>query len=483
MAQAQRRPCDLDAVEARRLIGERRLSPVDLVESCIEQIEKVNGSVNAVVTKAYDRARAEAKQAEEAIARGEHLGLLHGLPVLIKDLNETEGIKTTYGYPPLKHFVPKADDPVVARLRRHGAIILGKTNTPEFGTGSNTKNRIFGATSNPFDSTRTSGGSSGGSGAALASNMAPLAQGSDSGASIRNPAAFCGIVGIRPSPGLVSSHNRSMGLSTNGVIGPMARNIADLSMFLAAMAEHDPKDMLSHPIHPSTFLTLKPVDVAGLRVGWSEDLGFAPVDHVVRETFQKKIATISKSFAKFERSEVDMKGAEEAYMGVRALHLLSGNIARYEKERDQLDGNLRWNLDDAMKKTATEYATALAEQTRIYRDFQAVFEKYDVLITPAVNTLPFEHTIPYPATVGGRPVKHYCEWFSILYAISLVGHPAVSLPAGLDAQGTPFGLQVIGPRLGDHRLLEVSQALEHLLASNPETQRPIADFNRLAGTS
>lgn len=220
------RPCDLTATEARRLIGEGKLSPVELLESCIERIEAVNPAVNAVVTTAYEQARAEAKEAEAAVKRGDPLGLLHGLPAVIKDLNDTKGIRTTYGSPLYQDHVPDRDDPVVARMRRHGAVILGKTNSPEFGVGSNTTNRVFGPTANPFDTNRTSGGSSGGAGVALATNMTPLANGSDSGSSIRNPAAFCGVIGLRPTPGLVASDRRVIGLTTNGVQGPMGRTVA-----------------------------------------------------------------------------------------------------------------------------------------------------------------------------------------------------------------------------------------------------------------
>ena len=472
--------CDLDATEARKLIGERKLLAVDLVEACIARIEAVNPHINAVVTKAYDRARKEAKAADDAVARGQPLPILHGLPVLIKDLNQTEGIRTTWCSPLFKYNVPTKDDAVVARLRRNGAIILGKTNSPEFGCGSNTTNRVFGASKNPFNTSLTPGGSSGGSGAAIATNMTPLANGSDSGASIRNPAAFCGIVGIRPTPGLVSSAGRQIGLSTNSVEGPMGRTVDDVALMLAAMAEHDPKDMLSRPIDPSVFLALKHVDVAGLRVSFSEDLGFAPVDMVVRETFRRKIDTISKSFAVCEKSNICMDTAESAYMGVRGLYILAGAHAKYAKEGSDLDKNLTWNIESALNITPVEYADALTEQTRMYQLFASALDDYDVIITPAVNVLPFEHATSFPTTLEGRPAKHYLEWASITYAISLVGHPAMSLPAGLDPQGTPFGLQVIGKKYGDHRLLEVAKALESLLASDPETSRPKPDIKALS---
>lgn len=275
-------PCDLDATEARKLIGERRLSPIDLLESCIARIEAVNAAVNAVVTTAYDRARAEAKEAEAKVARGEPLGLLHGLPILIKDLNDTAGIRTTYCSPLFKDNIPTSDDAIVARIRAAGGIILGKTNSPEFGTGSNTTNLVFGTTKNPFNTDLTSGGSSGGAGAALATNMAPLASGSDSAASIRNPAAFCGVVGIRPTPGLVASPSRKMGLSTNGVEGPMGRTVADVALFLATLAQPDSRDLLSHPLAAPLSPVLGHVDVSSLRVAVSEDLGYARVDGMLQ---------------------------------------------------------------------------------------------------------------------------------------------------------------------------------------------------------
>lgn len=271
-------PCDLSAVEARRQIGEGLLSPVDLVESCIARIEAVNPAINAVVTKAYDRARTEAKEAAAKVVRGESLGLLHGLPVLIKDINDTEGIRTTYCSPLFKDYVPTADDAVVSRIRAAGGIILGKTNSPEFATGSNTTNRVFGPTANPFNTELTSGGSSGGAGASLATYMAPLSSGSDSAASIRNPAAYCGVVGIRPTPGLVASHTRKMGLSTNGVEGPMGRSVADVALFLAAIAQYDSRDMLARPLPTTIPATLGPFEYSTLRVAVSEDLGFARID-------------------------------------------------------------------------------------------------------------------------------------------------------------------------------------------------------------
>ncbi|ETN36853.1 uncharacterized protein HMPREF1541_07840 [Cyphellophora europaea CBS 101466] len=474
------KPCDLSATEARRLIGLKKLSPTDLLESCIERIEATNPAVNAIVTTVYDSARTDAKAAHDAVQAGQPLGLLHGLPVVIKDLNATKGIRTTLGSPLFKDNVPEHDDSVVSRLRSHGAIILGKTNTPDFGCGSNTKNPLFGATSNPFDLTRTSGGSSGGAGAALATCMAPLANGSDSGASIRNPAAFCGVVGIRPTPGLVASKQRPVGLSLNGVEGPLGRSVADVALLLSALAEYDSMDMLSRPVDPSIFRSLKHVDVSSLRVAYSEDLDFAPVDAVVRDTFKKKLQVISSSFAACDAVNPEMKDAESAYWGVRGLHLLAGSRKLYDQHPQEISSNLRENIESVKDLTAQDMANALVQQTQTYQKFQALFDQYDVLITPVANVLPFPHQQLYPEQLEGRPARHYAEWFSLCYGISLVGHPALSIPAGLDPQGTPFGLQVVGPRFADHRLLEIGQALEFLFASFPELRRPVPDVEVLS---
>ncbi|KJC50617.1 hypothetical protein UB31_12285 [Bradyrhizobium sp. LTSP849] len=474
------KPCDLSAVEARRLIGSRKLSPVELLESCIEQIEWVNPAVNAIVTKSYERARQEAKRAEVAVMKGEKLGLLHGLPAAIKDLNETADIRTTFASPLFKDHVPKEDEAVVARMRAQGAIILGKTNSPEFGIGSNTVNRVFGQTGNPFDTTRTCGGSSGGAGVALATNMVPIANGSDSGASIRNPAAFCGVFGLRPSPGLVPSERRTVGLTTNGVQGPMGRDVRDTALLLGAMAAYDPRDMLSTPVDPVSFMNLQPVDISGLRVAISEDLGFAPVDEDVRETFRKKMRHLDGTFARLEPYAVSMENAERAYWGVRGLYLLAGMKDRFEKYGDELDPNIVSNMNEALAMSGADIAWSMAEQTRIYREFQKIFTSYDVLIVPSVNVSPYKHAIGFPKVLQGRPAQHYAEWYSITYGITLVGHPAASIPAGLDSQGTPFGLQVVGPRNGDRRVLEICLALESHFAQSTELRRPLPDVRKLA---
>ncbi len=266
-------PCDLTAVDARRLIGDKRLSPVELLESCIARIESVNPAVNAMVTKAYDRAREEAKAAEDAVMSGDELPPLHGLPVGIKDLDDTDGIRTTYGSMLYKDNIPDEDEQVVAAARHAGGIIIGKTNTPEFGAGGNTNNALFGPTRNPFNTELTCGGSSGGSGVALATGMAPLCQGSDTGGSLRLPATFNGVVAHRPSPGVVPAGCRDVAYTTYQTQGPMARTVADASLFLTALAERSAVDPMSFPLDPMQFLKVQDVDLGSLRVAFSEDLG------------------------------------------------------------------------------------------------------------------------------------------------------------------------------------------------------------------
>src|SRR5579875_2607896 len=274
--------CDLPAVTARALIGRKALSPVELVESCIARIEAVDHAVNAVVARDFERARSAARAAEQAVMRGEALGALHGLPIGVKDLEDTAGLRTTYGSPLYRDYVPKADQRAVAAIRAAGGIVLGKTNTPEWGAGANTRNAVYGATGNPFDPMKSAAGSSGGSAVALACGMVPLATGSDMGGSLRNPAAFCGIVGFRPTPGLVPSEKRAHGWSGLAVLGPMGRTVPDVCLMLASMVSDDARDPLATTVHgmrvrrPADFIRPAPVDLSTLRVAITPDLGFAP---------------------------------------------------------------------------------------------------------------------------------------------------------------------------------------------------------------
>ncbi len=317
--------CDLEAVELRRLIGAGEISPVDLLESCIARIEAENPAVNAITATAYDRARTEARAAEAAVKRGDALGPLHGLPIGVKDLSETEGLLTTHGSPLFARHVPAADERVVAVLRRAGAIVLAKTNTPEFGAGANTRNEVFGPTRNPFDHRLTCGGSSGGSAVALACGMVPLATGSDLAGSLRTPASFCGVVGFRPTPGLVPTETRGHGWSPLSVDGPMARTVSDAALLLSAMVGDDPRDPLSLGAAGEPFRLLDAPDLGGLAVAFTEDLGFAPVDNRVRTTFRAARRGLEPAFGRSVEFAVDMTGVDEAFTTLRAVGFVAAH--------------------------------------------------------------------------------------------------------------------------------------------------------------
>jgi amidase len=474
------KPSDLTAVEARRLIGTKSLSPVELVESCITQIEAWNPHVNAVVTKAYDRARLEAKAAEQAVVRGEPLGPLHGLPIGIKDLNDTEGIRTTYGSMLFKDHVPTSDELVVAHIRRAGGIVLGKTNTPEFGAGGNTNNALHGATRNPFHLTLTCGGSSGGSGVALATSMMPLCQGSDTGGSLRLPATFNGVVAHRPSPGVVPTERRDLALTFYQTQGPMARTVADASLLLSAMAARSRRDPMAFPLDPRQFETIEPVDLGRLRVAISEDLGCAPVERRVRQTFCERVALFRGAFKEASDRSPDFSTMLDTFWLLRGEYMLARHADRFERYGPELNPNVRSNYLAALKMEPKQIALAHREQLRLYWKFQDFFEDIDVLICPGVTVLPFPYDQLYPTEIDGQKTTNYVHWAALTSALTVVGHPVVAMPCGLDSQGTPFGIQVVGPMYQDRFTLGVAHALEQLFRPDPRLARPVPSLAAVA---
>ncbi|BBK37951.1 amidase [Allostella sp. ATCC 35155] len=468
--------CDLTAVELRRLIGARRLSPVELMRSCIARCEATNPAVNALVATDFERGLDAARDAEAAVMRGDPLGPLHGLPVGIKDLNDTAGLRTTYGSPLFRDHVPEKDERLVAAVRQAGGIVVAKTNTPEFGTGGNTINDVYGATGNPFDPALSCGGSSGGSGVALALSMLPLCHGSDTGGSLRKPAAWCGVVGYRPTPGLVASERRRLGLSTLGVQGPMARDVADTALFLSVLASGDSRDPMAVPGLDAAALTRPPtVDPARLRVAWSVDLGFTPIAPSIRRVFADRVRRLDGTFARLEAEDPDFAGIEEAYRVVRSVNFLAAYKAIYEDDPAKLGRNTRTNYEEGLKYSLADFAAAHATQTRIYRAFQAFFQRHDLLIAPTQAMSPFPKDQLYPTDMEGMSLSHYFATSGITYAISMTGHPAISIPCGVDEKGLPFGLQIVGPRGGDAFTLGAALALERLFAEDAATRRPIPD--------
>ncbi len=477
-------PCDLGAVEARRLIGEGTLSPVELLDSCIARVEAVDPAVNAMVATCYPRARSEAKAAEHAVARGETLGPLHGLPLGVKDLNLTAGLRTTFGSLIYQDYIPDRDEGMIAALRGAGAIVIGKTNTPEFGAGANTVNKVYGATRNPFDRALTCAGSSGGSAVALATGMTPLCTGSDTGGSLRTPAAFCGVTSIRTTPGVVASDTRAVGLTTFGVQGPMARNIPDAALMLSAMAGFGALDPLSAPVDGSAFANVAEADLATLRVAVSGDLGFAQIDQSIRKTFRARTAKFRSLFKECTEEAPNLQGASEVFWILRGVTFLANHQERYEKHRDLLGENVRGNIEDAAKMTAREIGWANAEQTRLYRGFQRFFDDADLLICPAAAVPPFPVEQLYCAEIDGVKLPNYISWLDITSAITLTGHPVAVIPCGRDPAGTPFGLQIIGPRRhSDAAVIAAAAALESAFAADPDLARPVPDISALTAAA
>lgn len=466
----------LSAVELRRLIGRRALSPVELLQACIARIEAINPAVNAICATDFERALARAREAEAAVMRGDALPLLHGLPLGVKDLLDTEGLLTTCGNVAMRGHIPDADHGLVARLRAAGAIVACKTNTPDLGAGANTRNLVWGATGNPFDPRLNAGGSSGGSAVALATGMLPLCTGSDTGGSLRIPAAWCGVVGLRTSPGLVANRARALGWSGLAVLGPMARSVADAAFMLAGCVGLDRQDALSHGVDPASVWPLPEVDASRLRVGFSEDFGFAAVEPGIRRTLRARVAAIAPHVAAVEPVTIDMSDADFAFDVARAEAFLAGFA---DVDPGSLGPNVRANLELARGISLADRARAHVVQTRIARDFARVLESVDLIVAPVLPIPPFPWTELYAEVVDGQRMANYYRWLALCYGVTLSTHPALSLPSGRDETSMPFGLQVIGRLRGDAELLAHAHALEQLLAADPVTARAVPDLAAL----
>jgi Asp-tRNA(Asn)/Glu-tRNA(Gln) amidotransferase A subunit family amidase len=470
----------LSAFRLRELIGAGEISPVELLDACIDRIERFNPAVNAVTATCFARARREAKAAEDAVRTGEPLGPLHGLPLGVKDLEDTAGLLTTRGSPLLRDNVPDADGSMVARLRSAGAIVVGKTNVPEWGAGANSRNPVWGATGNAFDPMRNAGGSSGGSAVALACDLVPLATGSDTGGSLRIPAALAGVVGFRPSPGVVPGDRRELGWSPISVVGPMGRTVADTRLQLAVMAGPDAIDPLTYPLPPDAFAPGRAVDPTGLRIAYTDDFGACPVDPDIRAVFADRIAAIAPLVARCDRIDVQMGAADRCFDVIRALGY-GGRFAEiFDRDPDLLGPNVRANIELSQAMTFTDVGWAHREQTAIFRRFNEVFADYDLVLAPVTPVSPFPWTTLYPARVDGVPARNYYHWLGLTYVVTLTTNPAMSLPCGVDQQGMPFGLQVIAGHRQDAFLLDAAESLERAFCGVPALRRPVPDERRLA---
>ncbi|MBX8616614.1 amidase [Pseudomonas cichorii] len=470
------------ATKLRALIGNKQLSPVELLDACIQRIETLNPKINAFSATCFERARQEAKEAEQAVMQGKPLGLLHGLPIGIKDLEETADVLTTYGSQLFRDNVPSRDNLFVARLRGAGAVMVGKTNVPEMGAGANTRNVVWGATGNPFDPNLNAGGSSGGSAAALAVDMVPLCSGSDTGGSLRIPAALCGIVGLRPSPGLVPSERKKLGWTPISVVGPMGRTVADTLLQLRASAGLGQSDPLSYAISSDEFAP-RSIDLSQLRVGYSEDFGSCAVDDNIRAVFRAKIDALKPLFKSCEAIDLNLESAHRTFDVLRAEAFVAGLQDAHDRDPDALGPNTRANYEMGAAMSLQDCVKAHGEQSRIFRSFQQQFERYDLILAPTTPVSPFPWTELYLREVNGVPLDNYYRWLALCYTITLTTNPAVSVPCGLDHKGMPFGLQVIGGFRKDADLMACAQALEDATTGDPRLCRPRPDLQKLMASA
>ena len=452
--------CVLPALEQRALIRSREISCEELLATHLGWIEEIDPRINAICTLVADRARDRARALDGELACGEDPGPLVGLPAGIKDLVDTAGIRTTHGSPLFARHVPATDALHVARMQAAGAVLVGKTNTPEWGAGSQTFNTLFGATATPYDPDRTAGGSSGGAAAALAARMLPVADGSDLGGSLRNPAAFCNVVGFRPSPGRVPAPARPFGWNPLPVLGPMGRTVADAALLLSVMAGPDDRDPLAREEDPAVFTAGLDSDPTGLRIAWTEDLGFLPVEKAVREVFLATRPVFEAMGCRIEEKAPDLRDAPAIFQTLRAHQFAAAFGQFYAEHREKLKDTVQWNIARGIDLSAEEVARAQAGHTAIYRRMLSFFEDWDFLVLPTTQVLPFPKTQEWVREIEGVTFENYLQWMEICSAITLTGCPVISMPCGFSANGLPVGLQIVGPPGDDLAVLRLARAFE-----------------------
>ncbi len=449
------------------------ITPLDLLDVLERRIAEVDGQVNALPTLCFDRARSHAKELMKKPV-GER-GLLAGMPLPIKDLTNVEGVKTTQGSPIFKDNIAARSDILVEHLETNGGVIYAKSNTPEFGAGANTFNEVFGATRNPWDVSRSAAGSSGGAAVALATGMAWLAHGSDMGGSLRNPASFCGVVGMRPSIGRVA-RSPAFKIDRNLTVqGPMARNVEDLALLLDAMSGEHPADPLSLPALPASFLSAARSGKGPKRIAYSPDLGITPVDPEVAAITRKAAARFAEAGAVVEEAHPDLREAHECFHVLRAFDFALSKAALLRSKRELLKPEVIWNIEEGLKLTVEQLERAEAQRVAMTARTLEFFGTYDLLLTPATIVAPFPVENRYVAECAGKKFDNYVEWLGIVYAITLVCCPALSLPCGFTASGLPVGLQMVAPPRGEAQLLAGAKVLEDVLGvrgTTPIDPRP-----------
>jgi amidase len=450
--------CDLSAVELATRIRRKHVSAREVMAAHLARIERVNPKINAIVTLVADRAMADAAKNDEWQAHGNVLGPLHGLPMAHKDLVRTAGIRTTFGSPLFRDNVPTADDLIVKRIRAAGAITLGKTNTPEWGAGSNTFNTVFGATVNPYNHAKTVGGSSGGAAAALRCGMVPIASGSDTGGSLRNPAAFTNVVGLRPSPGRVPDDDGSW--SPLSTAGPMARTVADVALLLSAMTGSYAPDPLMIAEDAAQFRAPLGRSFKGARVAWFTDLGGVPFEPDISRVVNANRQVFIDLGCIVEKAEPDFTGVDEAFPILRHLSY-HANFAKLARENPTMfKDTVKWEIAEAERNTGADVARAMARQARLYSETARFFEKYEYFVMPVTQVEPFDVTTEYPTTVNGVAMPTYIDWMRSCWYVTLTACPAISVPAGFSEAGLPVGLQIVGRHRGDWSVLQMAHAFE-----------------------
>lgn len=455
---------DLSATELRRRIAAREVTAVESVEACLERVRQHNPTLNAIVTL-NPNALDDAAQLDRRIRKGDDPGPLCGLTVGIKDVTPVAGLRTTFGSPIYADYVPAEDALVVSRLRQAGAVIIGKTNCPEFAAGANTFNEVFGRTRNPWDPTKSAGGSTGGGAAALATGMITLAEGTDLGGSLRIPAAFCGVTGLRPSVGLVPTHPTDWVWDTLQVTGPMARTAEDAALMLqsiAGPAEHSP---FAQPIDGRDFVRGARESRKNLRVAYCPDIAGIGVDPDVERVCREAAFSLAGKGAIVEETQLDLSAARPAFLSLRGLWFVTQMFSRLGKQA-RFGPNVANNVRSGLEVTSREIAAAEEYRARLWHQFRKFFNEYDHLLTPCVAVSPFPVEQNYPDTIAGKPMQTYVDWFAPTFVLSLTGLPVACVPAGLDPSGMPVGLQVAGGQFGEEDVLAVAAQIQKL--------RPIA---------
>jgi amidase len=465
--------CFLTAIELVRLMRARELSAQEVMEAHLAQIERVNPKVNAIVTLTAEQAMDQARAADDALARGDEVGPLVGLPVAHKDLFPTGGIRTTFGSVVYEDFVPDHDALIVERLKKAGAISVGKTNTPEFGAGSQTFNEVFGETLNPYDTSKTCGGSSGGAAVALACGMVPVADGSDMGGSLRNPASYCNVVGFRPSPGRVPSWPDPTPWLALPVDGPMARTVDDAALMLSAIAGPDPRCPLSVSEPGSRFMRSLKRDFGDVRVAWSRDLGGLPMDPRVTAVLESQLHVFESLGCAVEDVEPDFADADEIFKVLRAWRYELAYGELLEGHRDELKDTVVWNIEEGMRLSGPQIGWAERKRTELYHRMRVFMESYEFLVSPVSQVPPFDVRRRYVTEIDGERMQTYIDWMKSCYYVTVTGLPAISVPCGFTPEGLPVGVQIVGRYRDEFGVLQLAHAFEGV-THHGERRSPLA---------